>query len=169
MKPLAFMLCCGMRRPHLAPTSPASRSAISNGRHLLPNIDGRSGRARRFRDLCADLARDFGGEAALSSSDKALVKQAAGLCDHHVLVDGEQGVLLCIAPDQRQASITLDYATAAFEASSIMSELIANRTADALELTNGVTIEVRSASFRCLRGPTYIGVIADVGCVLVFR
>jgi hypothetical protein len=42
-----------------------------------------------------------------------------------------------------------------------MAQLIANRTADTLELTNGITIEVRAASFRRLRGPTYIGVIAD--------
>jgi hypothetical protein len=34
-------------------------------------------------------------------------------------------------------------------------------TADALELTNGITLEVRPASFRKLRGPTYIAVIAD--------
>jgi hypothetical protein len=84
----------------------------------------------------------------------------AGLCKHP-LAPGERGVLLCIAPDQRQASITLNYATAAFEASAIMSQLIANRTADTLELTNRISIEVRAASFRRLRGPTYIAVIAD--------
>ena len=84
----------------------------------------------------------------------------AGLCKHP-LVRGERGVLLCIAPDQRQAAITLDYATAAFEASPILKQLIANRTADTLELSNGITIEVRAASFRRLRGPTYIAVIAD--------
>ena len=38
---------------------------------------------------------------------------------------------------------------------------MASRTSDALDLTNGVTVEVRAASFRRLRGPTYIGVIAD--------
>jgi hypothetical protein len=30
-----------------------------------------------------------------------------------------------------------------------------------LELTNGITLEVRPASFRKLRGPTYVAVIAD--------
>ena len=30
-----------------------------------------------------------------------------------------------------------------------------------MELTNGITLEVRPASFRKLRGPTYIAVIAD--------
>ena len=47
------------------------------------------------------------------------------------------------------------------ERSPILKQLIANRTADALELTNGITLEVRPASFRTLRGPTYIAVIAD--------
>ena len=89
-----------------------------------------------------------------------LAAYIGGLCKHP-LVHGERGVLLCIAPDQRQATIVLDFAAAAFEQSAILKQLIANRTADALELTNGISIEVRSASFRRLRGPTYIAVIAD--------
>ena len=69
--------------------------------------------------------------------------------------------MLCVALDQRVAKIILDYAEACFERSPILRQLIANRTADALELTNGITLEVRPASFRKLRGPTYIAVIAD--------
>ena len=42
-----------------------------------------------------------------------------------------------------------------------MRQLVVGRTADALELTTGTTLEVRPASFRKLRGPTYIAVIAD--------
>ena len=84
----------------------------------------------------------------------------AALCKHP-LVRGEKGVLLCIAPDQRQAGIVLGYCEAAFEQSPILKQLVANRTNDALELTNGISIEVRAASFRRLRGPTYIAVIAD--------
>src|SRR4029450_10068034 len=64
-------------------------------------------------------------------------------------------------PDQKQAKIALDYCAAAFEQSPILKQLIANRNSDTLELTNGISIEVRSASFRRLRGPTYIAVIAD--------
>ena len=59
------------------------------------------------------------------------------------------------------AKIILDYAEACFERSPILKQLIVNRTADALELANGITLEVRPASFRKLRGPTYIAVIAD--------
>ena len=39
--------------------------------------------------------------------------------------------------------------------------LITSRTAESLSLSNGIDIEVRSASFRGLRGVTTIGVIAD--------
>ena len=45
-----------------------------------------------------------------------LAAYVAGLCKHP-LVRGERGVLLAIAPDQRQAGIVLDYAAAAFEQS----------------------------------------------------
>jgi hypothetical protein len=74
---------------------------------------------------------------------------------------GEKGVLLCIALDRKVAKIILDYAQACFERSPILKQLIASRTADAIELTNGISLEVRPASFRKLRGPTYIAVLAD--------
>lgn len=119
-----------------------------------------TGRAReplqRIEELIAVVGRRGGKSRAMAT----LATYIAGLCKHP-LVRGERGVLLSIAPDQRQSSIVLGYTVAAFEASPILKQLIANRTADTLELTNGVSVEVRSASFRRLRGPTYIAVIAD--------
>ena len=75
---------------------------------------------------------------------------------------GEKGVLLwrcCRHP----ASLQLSWSSVklAFEQSAILKQMIAARTADALELTNGISIEVRPSSFRGLRGPTYIAVVAD--------
>jgi hypothetical protein len=69
--------------------------------------------------------------------------------------------VLCIAPDTRQASIALEYCAAVFEQSPILRSLIVGRTTDSLSLSNGVDIEVRAASFRRLRGPTYVAIIAD--------
>jgi hypothetical protein len=43
----------------------------------------------------------------------------------------------------------------------ILRQLIASRTSDALELNNGISLGVRPASFRKLRSPTYVAVIAD--------
>jgi len=77
------------------------------------------------------------------------------------LVRGERGVVLLIAPDQRQAKIVLDYCEGTLSESRILKQLIANRNADTLELTNRVSIEVRAASFRRLRGMTLIAAICD--------
>ena len=111
---------------------------------------------QRIEELCAIVGRRGGKSRAMAT----LAVYISALCDH-TLVQGERGVVLLIAPDQRQAAIALEYATAAFEQSPILSQLIANKTADTLTLTTGVTIEVRSASFRRLRGPTYVACIAD--------
>ena len=78
-----------------------------------------------------------------------------------MLAAGERGIVLCIAPDQKQAGIVLDYTEAAFAATPILRQLIANRTSDALELTNRISVEVRASNFRRLRGPTYVAVLAD--------
>jgi len=136
----------------------AMGEALTNvERELFTALTGREGEPlQRVEEFAAVVGRRGGKSRAMAT----LAAYIGGLCGHD-LAPGERGVLLCIAPDQRQAAITLNYATAAFQASPILSQLIENRTADALELTNGITIEVRSASFRRLRGPTYIAVIAD--------
>ena len=91
-----------------------------------------------------------------------LATYIGALCDHKdALAPGETGVLLCIAQDQRVAKIILEYIAAAFEQSPILRQLVVRRSSDTIELSNSVSIEVRPASFRKLRGPTYIAVIAD--------
>jgi hypothetical protein len=91
-----------------------------------------------------------------------LAAYLAALCDHSdALSPGERGVVLLIAPDQRQATITLDYITACFERSPMLATLIAERIADVLRLKNGIDVEVRAASFRRLRGLTCVAVIAS--------
>jgi hypothetical protein len=110
----------------------------------------------RVEELEAVVGRRGGKSRAMAT----LTTYIAALCKHS-LVHGERGVVLCIAPDQRQAAITLEYAVAAFEQSPVLKQLVTNHNADTLELTNGINIEVRAASFRRLRGPTYVAVIAD--------
>jgi hypothetical protein len=58
-----------------------------------------------------------------------LVTYLATLCDwSDVLAKGERGLVLCIGPDQRQA--TRNYIERCFDASPVMSSLIRGRTAD---------------------------------------
>jgi hypothetical protein len=70
-------------------------------------------------------------------------------------------VLLCIAADQRQADIILNFIDEDFRSSPVLRQLILRRTQRALRLKNGIDIEVRAADFRRLRGPTYVAVICD--------
>jgi hypothetical protein len=112
---------------------------------------------QRIEELAAIIGRRGGKSRAIS----VIATHIAALCQHTALVPGETGIVLCIAPDQRQASIVLDYCTATFEASPILRQLIEQRTQSELRLTNGIGVEVRAADFRRLRGPTYLAVIAD--------
>jgi hypothetical protein len=126
-------------------------------RTIFTALTGRSVEPlQRVEELEAVVGRRGGKSRAMAT----LACYIAGLC-RHPLVRGERGVVLLIAPDQRQAKIDLDYAAAGLEQSPILKQLIANRNSDTLELSNGINIEVRAASFRRLRGPTYIAVIAD--------
>jgi len=119
-----------------------------------------TGREREPGQRIEEFAAIVGRRGGKSRSMATFAAYIGGLCRHN-LVPGEQGIVLLIAPDQKQAKVTLDYCAAAFDQSPILRQLVINRTQDALELENGITIEVRSASFRRLRGPTYIAVIAD--------
>src|SRR4051812_36815784 len=138
----------------------AMGEALSESERLLfRELTGRDAEPlARIDELVAVVGRRGGKSRALA----VLAVFLAILVDHSgVLAPGERGIVLCIAPDQRQAKLALDYAGAAIAQSPILRQLIAGRTADALELKNGISIEVRSASFRRLRGPTYIAVLAD--------
>jgi hypothetical protein len=54
-----------------------ARSAVSNGRDLLPGVDGRSLVARRYRDIVIAIFIDQGGEAQCSESRKQLIRRFA--------------------------------------------------------------------------------------------
>jgi hypothetical protein len=121
-----------------------------------------TGRGREPTQRVDEAAFVIGRRGGKDRAASILTTYLAGLCDHRdVLVPGERGVIVCIAPDQRQARITLGYVEAAFQAAPILARLIKSRNSDALELTNGIAIEVRAASFRRIRGVTALAVIAS--------
>ena len=64
------------RTASLAPIATV-RSKVTNGTCLLPNVDGRSANARRFRDLVRAFEVEIGGN--LSELERGLVRQAAVL------------------------------------------------------------------------------------------
>jgi hypothetical protein len=58
-----------------------ARSRLSNGGDLLPNVDGRSLIARRYRDIMSAIASDQGGINRLSEARLQLIRRfAAAAC-----------------------------------------------------------------------------------------
>jgi hypothetical protein len=63
------------KRSKTAITKSKVRSAISNGKHVLSNVDHRSLEMRRLRDLLADHVSDLGSD--ISHSEKLLASRAS--------------------------------------------------------------------------------------------
>src|SRR3954452_7229229 len=64
-------------RSRLRVAKACARSTITNGTDLLPNIDGRSLIARRYRDVLTALAQDQGGAHRLSEARLQLCRRFA--------------------------------------------------------------------------------------------
>ena len=82
--------------------------------------------------------------------------------DHSAhLSPGETPVIAVIAQDRRQAQIILSYVVGALRASDLFAEMIVDVLAESVLLTNGVLIEVHTASIGAPRGRTFIAVLGD--------
>src|SRR5690348_12784194 len=60
------------------------RSAISNGKHVLADVDHRGPEMRRLKDLLADHVSDLGGPDQITHAEKLLASRAsmiAVLCE----------------------------------------------------------------------------------------
>lgn len=136
------------------------------GENLTPNetevFKTATNRSSAPLEPVSEFAAVVGRRGGKSRAMAVLATYIAGLCDHtDNLAPGERGLVMCIAPDQRQSRILLDYIEACFQQSPILSQLLEDRIADTLRLTNGIDVEVRSASFRRVRGVTSVAVLVD--------
>ena len=121
-----------------------------------------TGREREPGRLVRELVAIFGRRAGKSLALAVFDCWIAAFCDHcDVLAPGETGIVLCISRDQRIARVIVDYIEGILHASPILAGLIANRTADTIELSNGISIEVRPANYKTLRGLTCVAVTCD--------
>jgi hypothetical protein len=66
-------------RDAIEPRSVSNRSAVTNGKRLFVEGDGRSPWSRRFYDLIALHVSDMGGRSNLSEAQIALIKRASTL------------------------------------------------------------------------------------------
>ena len=77
------------------------------------------------------------------------------------LSPGERGIVMLLAADRRQARVLFRYVKAFIEGVPMLRQMVENITADAVELNNGIVIEIHTASFRSVRGYTCCAVLCD--------
>ena len=77
------------------------------------------------------------------------------------LAPGEVPTLAIIAADRKQARVLLRYVAGTLKAVAMLAALIEEELAEAVRLTNGVTIEIHTGSISAPRGRTFLAVLGD--------
>lgn len=77
------------------------------------------------------------------------------------LSPGERGTILIIAADRKQARVILRYVSALLKGVPILASLIQREWAEGFDLSNSVSIEVATCSFRSTRGYTIVCALLD--------
>jgi hypothetical protein len=118
---------------------------------------GRAAPAAPVREAWVIVGRR-GGKSRIA----ALVAVFLSVLRTYRLAPGEVGVVQVLAADRAQALVVLRYSHALLQAlSPPFQPLIARRTREAIELTNGIVIEVTSCTVRSPRGRTVVAAILD--------
>jgi len=77
------------------------------------------------------------------------------------LVPGESALIQVIAQDRRQARVIYRYARAMLTRVPALKPLVASDSGDIIELTNGISVEITTCSFRAVRGYTVVAALLD--------
>jgi hypothetical protein len=76
------------------------------------------------------------------------------------LTGGERGTIMIIATDRRQATTIFKYLRGMLGI-PLLAGLIQRETSDTIDLSNSITIEIQTASFRTVRGRTVVAALCD--------
>jgi hypothetical protein len=79
----------------------------------------------------------------------------------HLLAPGQRARVGVLAKDREQAGEIFDYVTGLIEAVPLLAPMIVRRDSETIELSNRVTIAIATASFRSVRGFTFVAALAD--------
>jgi hypothetical protein len=77
------------------------------------------------------------------------------------LAPGERGVIMIIAADRKQSRVIFRYIRALLTKVPMLAKLIERETSEAFDLSNDVTVEVATASYRSTRGYTLVAALLD--------
>lgn len=128
-------------------------------RALIQKLTGRTVLPVSLRELWIICGRRSG-----KSIVAGLIAVWATTCRTYTLTAGEVGTFVVIASDRRQARVLKRYISGLLRSTPLLEDFIAEETADEIRLTNGLVIEIHTASFRSLRGYTVIGAVCDEIC-----
>src|SRR5262245_10365441 len=101
------------------------------------------------------------GRRSGKSRISALVAVYLAAFRTYALARGERGVVRVAAADRKQARVVFRYVQGLLRATPPLRALVARETADCIDLTNGVSIEVHACSYRSVRGYTVVGCVLD--------
>ena len=74
---------------------------------------------------------------------------------------GERGVIMVIATDRKQSRVIMRYVTALLRSVPMLALMIDRQDAESVDLTNRVTIEIVTGSYRTIRGYTVLAALCD--------
>jgi hypothetical protein len=78
-----------------------------------------------------------------------------------VLAPGERGYFAVIACDRRQAKVVFNYIRAFLHASPLIEGMISEEFKEEISLKTRIVIDVKTASYRTIRGFSLIGLVMD--------
>ncbi|MGA2637291.1 hypothetical protein [Methylocella sp.] len=128
-------------------------------RAIFESLTGRPrGPQERVEELWAIIGRRGGKTRAVA----VLAAYLAALVDwSDQLAPGERASLPIISASLAQASKALQYLDGIFDGVPALKKLVTAQTAETISLATRVDIECRPASFRTIRGGTFVACIAD--------
>ncbi len=77
------------------------------------------------------------------------------------LTSGERGHIVVIAADRKQARVIFNYIKSLLTETAMLKDLVVRETGEEIDLSNRVTIEVATCSYRTIRGRTIVAALCD--------
>jgi hypothetical protein len=77
------------------------------------------------------------------------------------LAPGERGTVMVLAADRKQARTILRYVRGLLDRVPALAAMVEARRADSLDLVNGITIEVHTASYKTVRGYSIVAALCE--------
>ena len=119
-------------------------------------VAGRLPPTSRVKELVCAIGRGGGKDACASL---IATHAAASFDPKGKLRPGEKAVVMCLACDRAQAAIVFNYIRANFEEVPALKKMVKAITAETIELTNRIVVEVHTNNYRSVRSRSLLCVI----------